>query len=165
MWADRFYASDSRNSRRLRAMYAGGAGNRTARRFARLWATVFGWGLQPKRWVTMEVAGRATRQPRQFPLGMADLRGQWYLVSMLGECAWVRNVRAADGQAVLIRRGRRPVHLVEVPVADRARIIQRYLAQVPGARPHIPVAVDASLADFERVAASTPVFAVHDRVG
>jgi hypothetical protein len=92
---------------------------------------------------------------------MADLGGQWYLVSMLGEhCNWVLNVRAAGGRAV-IRRGR-AVHcrLVEVPAAERPEILHRYLQTVPGGRPHIPVSRHAQLADFAAIAPSYPVFRV-----
>jgi hypothetical protein len=39
---------------RLRAMYAGGRADPTARRFARLWAGVFRLGLLPRRWITLE---------------------------------------------------------------------------------------------------------------
>ncbi|GAA2853129.1 hypothetical protein Acy02nite_50900 [Actinoplanes cyaneus] len=44
----------------LRAMYVGGRGNATARRYARFWATVFGAGLTSRRWITLEVPGRRT---------------------------------------------------------------------------------------------------------
>jgi polyisoprenoid-binding protein YceI len=150
------YADDD-----LRAMYAGGRGNPTARRYARFWAVVHSAGLFPRRWVTLEVVGRRSGRVTRFPLGMADLEGNRYLVSMLGEdCNWVRNVRAADGLAT-IRRGRaRPCRLVEVPVEERAPILARYLRKVPGARPHIPVDRDAPLAEFEAVAARYPVFRV-----
>lgn len=67
----------------LRAMYAGGHGNATARWFARFWAAVQGAGLLPRRWVTLEVVGRRTGRVTRFPLGMADWEGNWYLVSML----------------------------------------------------------------------------------
>jgi hypothetical protein len=145
----------------LRAMYAGGHGNRTARRFARFWAAVLGAGLAPRRWVTLEVPGRRTGRIIRYPLGMADWHGDWYLVSMLGDdCSWVRNVRAAGG-TVTLRHGRaRHRHLVEVPVEQRARILQRYLQKVPGARPHIPVDRTASLAEFETIAARYPAFRV-----
>ena len=64
----------------------------------------------------------------------------WYLVPMLGEQSnWVKNVRAAGGQATLRRRGAVPCRLVELPVSERAPILKRYLNQVPGARPHVPV--------------------------
>ena len=62
--------------RRVRAMYTGGRGNAAARRLARLWASVFGLGLQPRRWVTLEVAGRRSGRVARFPLGMADWDGQ-----------------------------------------------------------------------------------------
>src|SRR5450759_5468857 len=101
---------------RLRAMYVGGRGNATARRYARFWNLVLRLGLLPRRWVTLEVRGRRTGTVTRFPLGMADVEGQWYIVSMLGECNWVRNVRAAEGRATLRRRRARAVRLVEVPV-------------------------------------------------
>jgi deazaflavin-dependent oxidoreductase (nitroreductase family) len=149
---------------RLRAMYRGGRGDATARRFARFWAAVQGAGLLPRRWVTLEVPGRRTGRTTRFPLGMADRDGQWYLVSMLGnDCNWVRNVRATGG-AVTIRRGRaRRRQLVEIPAGERAPILKRYLRKVPGGRPHIPVDRDAPLAEFEAIAAQYPVFRV-DRV-
>ncbi|HZD69577.1 MAG TPA: nitroreductase/quinone reductase family protein [Actinomycetes bacterium] len=142
-------------------MYPGGRADRTARRQAHLWATVLGWGLLPRRWVTLEVVGRRTGRVVRFPLGMADWNGRWYLVSMLGEqCNWVQNVRASDGH-VTLRRGRaRACRLVEVPVAERASIIKRYLQKVPGARPHIPVDRHAPLAAFTDISRRYPVFQV-----
>jgi F420H(2)-dependent quinone reductase len=149
----------------LRAMYAGGRGNATARRFARVWAAVLGTGLLPRRWVTLEVAGRRTGRLTRFPLGMADWQGDWYLVPMLGEhCNWVRNLRAAGGLAT-IRHGRaRLCRLTEVPVEERAPILKRYLQKVPGARPHIPVNRHAPLAEFEAIATHYPAFRVETAV-
>lgn len=145
----------------LRAMYRGGRAGPGARRYARLWAVVFGLGLTPRRWVTLEVAGRRSGRVVRFPLGMADLDGRWYLVPMLGgRCNWVQNVRAAGGRATL-RHGRAVAcRLAEVPVRERAPIIKRYLRQVPGARPHIPVDRHAPLAEFEAIAPRYPVFLV-----
>jgi hypothetical protein len=149
------------SAERLRAMYAGGRANPAAQRFARLWSTVFALGLQPRRWVTLEVRGRRTGRVRSFPLGMADWHGDWYLVPMLGEQSnWVCNVRAAHGQVVLRRGRRRHCLLSEVPVAQRAPILKRYLGTVPGARPHIPVSPSAPLTDFTAIAAHYPVFRV-----
>ncbi|MEO7058584.1 MAG: nitroreductase/quinone reductase family protein [Lapillicoccus sp.] len=151
---------------RLRRMYSGGRADRTATRLARMWSQVFAWGFQPRRWVTLEVPGRTSGQPTRFPLGMADLDGHWYLVSMLGErCNWVRNVRAAGGHAVLIHRRRRPVLLEEVPASQRPRVLRRYLQMVPGARPHIPVAPDAPVTDYEAIAVDYPVFRVANEPG
>jgi len=92
---------------------------------------------------------------------MADLDGEWYLVSMLGEQSnWVQNVRSANGRAVL-RHGRaRPCLLVEVPVGQRVPILRRYLRTVPGARPHIPVTAQDPDSALAEVVARYPVFRV-----
>lgn len=145
---------------RARAMYAGGRGGAAARRWTRFWAVVQGWGVLPRRWVTLEVAGASSGLARRFPLGMAEVGGRWYLVSMLGECAWVRNVRAAHGRAVLVRRGRHQVRLVEVPADERAPMLARYVQVAPGGRPHIPVQPGEPLSHFAAVAARYPVFLV-----
>ena len=158
-------AYSGRRAAQLRAMYRTGRGNRVARELARLWAWVFAHTPLGRRWVTLEVAGRRSGAPRRFPLGMADLDGRWYLVSMLGECAWVANVRAAEGRASILRRGRRAVHLTEVPVVQRPPILARYVEQVPGGRPHIPVPPGSPLESFEAVAARYPIFAIRWDVG
>ena len=149
-----------RQDERLRAMYVGGRGNATARRYARCWNTAFGLGLLPRRWVTLEVRGRRTGRVTRFPLGMADVGGQWYLVSMLGECNWVQNVRAAGGRATLRRRRGHLVGLIEIPVNERAPVIRRYVDKVPGGRPHIPVDRHEPVGAFEAIASNYPVFRV-----
>ncbi|GAA4473896.1 nitroreductase/quinone reductase family protein [Phytohabitans houttuyneae] len=148
--------------RAQRWMYATGRPNRLARVLNRISAAQFAAGvLAPPNWVTLEVTGRHTGRPVSLPLVVADHEGRRYLVSMLGPRAgWVRNVRAAGGRAVLRRRGREVVQLTEVPVADRAPILRRYLKLAPGARPHIGVRPDAPMEEFERAAAATPVFLV-----
>jgi polyisoprenoid-binding protein YceI len=158
--------SSSAYGDRIRAMYRGGRAGAAARRYARVWCTVFAFGLAPRRWVMLEVAGRRSGRLTRFPLGMADWDGKWYLVPMLGErCNWVQNVRAAGGQATL-RHGRAVAcRLVELPVGERAPIIKRYLQQVPGARPHIPVDRHAPVPDFEPIAPRYPVFRVDRQNG
>ena len=148
---------------RAREMYAGGRADSDARWFARFWGRLFAAGLLPRRWVTLEVPGRISGEIVSFPLGMADLDGRWFLVAMLGECNWVANVRANHGDAVLRRRRRRRVHLVEVPADQRAPVLARYVRIAPGGRPHIPVDVNAPLAEFAAVAGRYPVFEVVDR--
>jgi len=152
-----------RNAARLRDMYAGGRGDATAKRYSRFWATVFRLDLQPRRWVTLEVVGRKTGNTMRVPLGMADWEGDWYLISMLGDCNWVRNVRAVDGHATLHRRRSRPVLLTEVQVEQRAAILKRYLETVPGGRPHIPVDWREPVESFRAIAARYPVFLVQTR--
>ena len=118
-------------------------------------------GIGPPSWVTLEVVGRQSGRAISFPLVMATLDGERFLVSMLGDdAAWVRNLRAAGGSARLRCGGEEAVRLEEVPVRERAPLLREYLCVAPGARPHIPVDKDASLAAFEAVAPRFPVFRV-----
>jgi deazaflavin-dependent oxidoreductase (nitroreductase family) len=123
----------------LRWLYRGGRPSRFGRALNRLSAVMFSAGIMPSRVATLEITGRKTGRPVSFPVVIADYRGERYLVSMLGtNTNWVRNLTAADGQAVL-RHGRQElIHLEEIPVADRAPVLRRYLQVAPGGRPHIP---------------------------
>jgi len=151
----------TRYSDYLRWLYREGHPNRFARLQNRGSAVVFAAGIWPRRVATLEIRGRRTGRIIRFPVVIADYGGERYLVSMLGTSAnWVLNLKAADGHAVL-RHGRREiVHLDDVDLRDRAPILRRYLEVAPGARPHIPVGRQASLAEFDRIAADYPVFRI-----
>lgn len=122
---------------------------------------MYGLGIAPNYLVTLQVTGRKSGRAISFPLVMTVAEGERYLVSMFGaDVAWVRNLRAAGGRAVL-RHGRtEQVRLEETPVAKRAAILKAYLQRAPGARAHVPVDKDSPLAEFEAVAPQIPVFRV-----
>ena len=142
-------------------LYKGGRPNRLASVLNRGWAFIHGLGIAPNYLVTLEVTGRRSGRTISLPLVMTVIDGERYLVSMLGtEAGWVRNVQAADGQAVLRHGRREEVRLVEVPMEQRAPILKAYLQKAPGARGHVAVDKDAPLAEFERMAAQYPVFRV-----
>jgi deazaflavin-dependent oxidoreductase (nitroreductase family) len=144
-----------------RWLYRGGRPNLLARVMNRGWAAIHALGVAPNYLVTLEVIGRKSGRTISFPLAMTVIDGQRYLVSMLGaEAAWVRNLRAADGYAVLRHGKTEQVRLVEVPVEKRAPVLKAYLKIAPGARPHIPVDKDAPVEAFELVAGQHPVFQV-----
>jgi hypothetical protein len=130
--------------------------------FSRFWATWSALGLPSFRMAELELTGRKTGKPVRLAVVVVEIAGHEHLVSMLGECAWVRNARA-NPDAAIVRFRRRPVRLEEVPVGERAPIIQAYLRVAPGARPHIGLGADATLADCERVAAKHPVFKIAER--
>ncbi len=90
---------------------------------------------------------------------LVERPGRQYLVSMLGECAWVRAARA-NPEATIVRFRRRQVKLREVPVEERAPIIRDFLRVAPGGRPHIGLGANATIEDCEKVAALHPVFEV-----
>lgn len=54
------------------------------------------------RTVTLEVVGRKSGKPRRVSLSRTEYAGRMYFVSLAGESEWVRNVRAAAGNTVLI---------------------------------------------------------------
>src|SRR6266481_2444374 len=145
----------------LRWLYRGGRPNLFARLQNRGTAVAFAAGILPTRAAALEIRGRRSGRIVSFPVVIADFEGERYLVSMLGRNAnWVRNLKAADGRAVLRHGRRETVHLDEVDSSASAPILRRYLQVASGARPHIPVDRRASLAEFGRIAADYPVFRV-----
>jgi deazaflavin-dependent oxidoreductase (nitroreductase family) len=142
-------------------IYRGQRPSRLARIQNSFWAIVHSAGIAPGVLATLQVTGRKSGRMISLPVAIATVDGQRYLVSMLGDDAqWVKNVRAAHGNA-FIRSGKRTkVLLEEVPVEQRAPILKAYLKRAPGARPHIPVDKDAPLSEFEAVAALFPAFRI-----
>ncbi|MRH92068.1 nitroreductase family deazaflavin-dependent oxidoreductase [Nocardia sp. SYP-A9097] len=145
----------------LRWMYRSGRPNWFARPQNRVSAWLFAAGVAPHRVTALGIRGRRSGQLIWFPMVLTEIDGGRYVVSMLGpNTNWVRNLAAADGQAVLRHGRREDVRLTAVAPAERPPILQRYLRIAPGARPHIPIALDAPIADFERIAADYPVFRI-----
>ena len=144
-----------------RWLYAGGRPNRLARLLNRGWAAVYSTGMWPRRLNTLGLKGRRTGRRVSLPVVVADYEGERYLVSMLGEgAAWVLNVRAAQGRAVLRHGTREAVWLEEVESDARAPILRRYLEVAPAARAHFAVDRRAPLSEFEQIAAQYPVFRI-----
>ena len=144
-----------------RWLYRGGRPNALARALNAGWAAIYALGIAPNYLVTLEVKGSRTGRTISFPLAMVTMDGERYLVSMLGkEAAWVHNVHAAQGYAVLRHGKTEQVRLMPVDIEQRPRILKAYLRRTPGARPHIPVDKDAPLEAFAAVAADFPVFRV-----
>lgn len=144
-----------------RWLYAGGRPGALARWVNRGFAALHASRFAPASWVTLEVVGRRSGRTIAFPVVITAVDGERYLVSMLGrDAAWVRNVSAATGRAVLRHGHAEPVRLEEVAVERRAPVLRAYLRVAPGARPHIAVDKDAPLAEFAAIAAQIPVFRV-----
>ena len=151
----------SRYHRFMRWSYEGHRPKPFTRLANGVWAFIASSGIAPNYLVTLEVIGRKSGRTIAFPVVLALVDGQRYLVSMLGnEAQWVKNVRAADGRAVIRSGQRHAVKLEDVPAAQRAPIIKNYLQRAPGGRPHIPVSKDSPLPEFENIAADYPVFRV-----
>ncbi len=118
-------------------------------------------GVGPSFMVTLETIGRKTGRTMAVPIVVTDFNGERYIVSMLGDnVAWLRNMVAADNEAVLRYGSPERVHLIDVPIAERAPILRAYLKRAPGARPHFDINRDAPLEEFARIASRYPVFRV-----
>jgi hypothetical protein len=105
-----------------RWLYRDGHPNWVARTHDRGTAALYALGVAPDYLVTLEVRGRRSGRNVALPLVMAAVENERYLVSMLGEGAnWVRNVRAAGGDAALRHGRREEVRLEELVVERRAR--------------------------------------------
>ena len=131
----------------------------------RVFNGVMGWlasiGLTPSDTLTLEVKGRRSGQTRSTVVTSVEHDGQRYLVSPRGGTEWVRNVRAAGGEATLRHRGRQGVRLEELPVDQTAPIIKAYLKKTKMAtKQHFGIDPNAPIEEFESIAARHPVFRV-----
>ena len=105
--------------------------------------------------------GHKSGRTISFPVVVTDYQGERFLVAMLGQKTnWVRNLRAGDGRAVLQRKLREDVSLVEDLSDRRPAILRRYLELAPGARPFFPIDRHAPISDFESIVDLYPVFRV-----
>jgi F420H(2)-dependent quinone reductase len=145
----------------LRLFYRDWRPTRLGKLNTALWAWLAAHGLTSRQLVTLQVKGRRSGRLRATVLVVAWHDGNRFLVSMLGDDAeWVRNVRAAGGEAFVERVGSRPVRLTEIAPAERAPILKAYCEAATSGRRHLPVPPDAPLSEFAAVADRYPVFRI-----
>lgn len=130
-------------------------------------AWLAGVGLTPVNTVRLEVRGRKTGRVRAFAVTTAAWRGDNYLVSLAGESDWVRNLRAADGNAVIRHGYRNRVRTEEIPAQRRAPVLGAYLekrafSKSPSseARDYFGLEPHPPLEELERIAERYPVFKI-----
>lgn len=76
---------------------------------------------------TLSVTRRRSGGVQEVPVTPIEHEGARYVVSARGEAEWVKNLRAAAGEARL--KGA-PVALSEVPVPERGPILDKYRAEL-----------------------------------
>jgi len=146
---------------------------RLGRAVNRTWCWMAGAGLTPPSWpgkprigtIAVETRGRRSGRARSQVVTWVEHEGARYLVSMLGEVSdWVRNARAAAGEAAIRHGSRRPVRLEEVPPDRRAPILQAYLKRTAiSTAYHLGLKPDAPVEEFQHVAGRHPVFRIVER--
>jgi deazaflavin-dependent oxidoreductase (nitroreductase family) len=154
----------------IRLLYRDGRPTRAARWINRSWSWLASMGVLPARWpgtpvigpATLEVRGRRSGRPRSNMVTWVEYEGRRYFVSMLGPRSdWLRNLTAAGGQAVFRRGSRQPVRLEELPVDERAPIIQAWFRRTwTSTQHHLGVERGAPIQEFQRIAAEHPVFRI-----
>lgn len=110
----------------------------------------------------LTVRGRKSGRLITTPLAVVVQEGKRYLIAPYGMVNWVRNLRAANGEASLTR-GRRTeaVRAVELKPEEAALVLQKNLrtSNAPGfIREYLNVTPESSFAEFEREVLTHPVF-------
>jgi deazaflavin-dependent oxidoreductase (nitroreductase family) len=139
----------------LAATYRLSPGRRAANHVVRMLIRL---GLMPGPTYLLTVPGRRTGRPLSTPVTLVVEGSARWLVAPYGEVGWVRNTRAA-GKVTLSRGGKsETVTVRELPAADAAPVLQRYVTRVPITRPYFDARPDSPLATFEAEATRHPVF-------
>ncbi|HEY8768457.1 MAG TPA: nitroreductase family deazaflavin-dependent oxidoreductase [Dehalococcoidia bacterium] len=121
-------------------------------------------GIGPKKMAQLEIKGRKSGVVRSVAVNLLNYDGRRYLVAPRGETEWVRNARAAVGEAVLRRGKPKNVTVTEIPVGERAPIIQAYLRENAWAtQREFGVSPKAPINEFEAIADKHPVFKITPR--
>jgi len=144
---------------------------RLGRAVNRAWTWAAGTGLTPYSWpglprggtVALEVRGRRSGRRYANVITWVEHEGERYFVSMLGDHVdWVRNVRAAGGEAVIRHGSRQPVRLIELPAEEGAPVLRAYLRRTRMATQEHLGGIDpqAPLSEFAELARKHPVFRI-----
>ncbi|MGO4649482.1 nitroreductase/quinone reductase family protein [Nocardia sp. 2YAB30] len=123
----------------------------------------------------LTVPGRRTGRAIETPLAVFEQHDRRYLVASYGTVNWVRNLRAAQGKAVL-RHGKHieTVTAVELPTDHAARVFRASLVSGPPrvpkpivalyrrffVLPYLDVGMDSSPQQFLDNARTHPVFEI-----
>jgi deazaflavin-dependent oxidoreductase (nitroreductase family) len=74
----------------------------------------------------LSVRGRRTRRWHTVPVAVLEHEGERYLVSYRGESDWALNLRASHRARLSHRGGVEEITVVEVPVGERAGLLEVY---------------------------------------
>src|SRR6266705_2404090 len=121
----------------------------------------------------LTVRGRKSGKPIETPIAIFVQEGKCYLITPYGIVNWVRNLRAAGGEATITRSRRtEKIHAVELPPQAAAPIFREAMRSGPPGipdvlirvyrsffvLPYLNVTANSSLEEFEREVLTHPVF-------
>jgi deazaflavin-dependent oxidoreductase (nitroreductase family) len=113
--------------------------------------------------VSLTVKGRKSGEPRSVAVNEVTVNSQRYLVAPRGNTEWARNARVNPDAE--IKRGKAEnVTLTELPVPERAPVIQQYLRENAWVtKREFGIDPKASIDEFEKIADKHPVFKITPR--
>jgi deazaflavin-dependent oxidoreductase (nitroreductase family) len=130
-------------------------------------------GISMGSFALLTVRGRKSGKPIETPISIFVRGEKSYLISPYGIVNWVRNLRAAGGEATITRsRCIEKIHAVELPPEVAAPIFREAVRSGPPGipavlirvyrslfvLPYLNVNVNSSLEEFERDVLTHPVF-------
>jgi deazaflavin-dependent oxidoreductase (nitroreductase family) len=132
-------------------------------------------GISMGSFALLTVRGRKSGKPIETPIAIFVQEGKRYLITPYGVVNWVRNLRAAGGEATITRSRRtEKIHAIELEPVAAAPIFREAVRSgppgIPAAifreyrylfvLPYLNVTANSSLEEFEREVLSHPVFLV-----
>ena len=113
------------------------------------------------------IRGRTTGLPRTTPVAIIDVSGRRWIWAPWGDVHWVRNLRAAGGATITVRRRSEEVTATELDRAQRIVFFRDVLdpaaRDIPFGRSFIRVVDGTDLDDPIAAAEGRPVFELHPR--
>jgi deazaflavin-dependent oxidoreductase (nitroreductase family) len=121
----------------------------------------------------LTVRGRKSGKPIETPIAIFVQEGKRYLITPYGVVNWVRNLRAAGGEATITHSRRtEKIHAIELPPEAAAPIFREAVRSgppgIPAAvirvyrylfvLPYLNITANSSLEEFEREVLTHPVF-------
>jgi deazaflavin-dependent oxidoreductase (nitroreductase family) len=130
-------------------------------------------GIRMGSFALLTVRGRKSGKLIETPIAIFVQEEKSYLLTPYGTVNWVRNLRAAGGDATITRsRHSEKIHAVELPPEAAAPIFREAVRSGPPGipsvlvrvyrtffvLPYLNVTVDSSLEEYEREVQTHPVF-------
>ena len=113
------------------------------------------------------IRGRTTGLPRTTPVAIIDVSGKRWIWAPWGDVNWVRNLRAAGGATITVRRRSEEVTATELDRAERVAFFRDVLdpvaRDIPFGRSFIRVVDGTDLDDPIAAAEGRPVFELRPR--
>jgi deazaflavin-dependent oxidoreductase (nitroreductase family) len=115
----------------------------------------------------LTVPGRKSGRPRSTPVAIITVAGRRWIWAPFGEVQWVRNLRAAGGATITVRRRQEAVRATELDPTQRVAFFRDILGPLARGIPFgvwfIRMADRVDLDDPVAAAAGRPVFELHRR--